>query len=90
VIPQELISRGFTPDPGRWWIERWEDETVGPGAGAFSVVRTRKEGGEPARSSAGARSLGDARKAPGRETASAFGPLPVSWGFVKAVFRPTR
>ena len=28
-IPVELRSRGFGPDPARWWIERWEDETLG-------------------------------------------------------------
>ncbi|MFN8589330.1 MAG: hypothetical protein U0704_16180 [Candidatus Eisenbacteria bacterium] len=28
VIPPELVARGFTPDSSRWWIERWEDETL--------------------------------------------------------------
>jgi hypothetical protein len=26
-IPADLAQRGMTPDPGRWWIERWEDTT---------------------------------------------------------------
>lgn len=26
-IPQEMQDRGFGPDPNRWYIERWEDET---------------------------------------------------------------
>jgi len=38
AIPQELISRGFKPAAGdttsgkalRWWIDRWEDETLAP------------------------------------------------------------
>ena len=29
VIPAELVARGFRPDAARWYIERWEDETVG-------------------------------------------------------------
>jgi len=27
TIPQELLERGFTHDPTRWYIERWEDQT---------------------------------------------------------------
>jgi hypothetical protein len=37
VIPDELVARGVQPDAGRWYVERWEDESVGapaPGAGA--------------------------------------------------------
>jgi hypothetical protein len=29
-IPSDLVARGFEPDPLRWWIERWEDETLAP------------------------------------------------------------
>ena len=29
LIPNELVLKGFRPDPNRWWIERWEDLTVG-------------------------------------------------------------
>ena len=36
AIPQELINRGFKPDSLRWWIDRWEDETLaGPGLQAL-------------------------------------------------------
>jgi hypothetical protein len=28
LIPPDLIARGFTPDPNRWYVERWEDQTV--------------------------------------------------------------
>jgi hypothetical protein len=31
AIPPELVALGFTPDSTRWWIDRWEDETL-PGA----------------------------------------------------------
>jgi len=27
-IPDELVQRGFRPDSTRWWVERWEDETL--------------------------------------------------------------
>jgi hypothetical protein len=37
AIPQELASRGFKPDSLRWWIDRWEDETLA-GSG---IVATR-------------------------------------------------
>jgi hypothetical protein len=33
VIPAELVARGFKPDPLRWWIDRWEDETLAPESG---------------------------------------------------------
>ncbi len=28
LIPDELAQRGFLPDSNRWYIERWEDDTV--------------------------------------------------------------
>jgi hypothetical protein len=39
ALPQELIQRGFRADSTRWYIERWEDETVSSAAGAFSARR---------------------------------------------------
>ena len=30
AIPAELKARGFKKDPARWWISRWEDETLAP------------------------------------------------------------
>lgn len=41
AIPQELIDEGFGPDSTRWWIERWEDETVSSGAAALSARAPR-------------------------------------------------
>ncbi len=29
-IPQELIDRGFQPDPNRWYVDTWVDETACP------------------------------------------------------------
>ena len=58
AIPPELVSRGFKPDSLRWWIERWEDETLAPeglvaGDGASRLQPTggwsvRRTGGTPA------------------------------------------
>src|SRR5688572_10576717 len=28
VIPADLVARGLEPDRNRWWISRWEDETI--------------------------------------------------------------
>ena len=30
-----VLPPGFRPDPARWFIQRWEDETVGPGGSAL-------------------------------------------------------
>lgn len=43
-IPAELKARGFQPDPLRWWIDRWEDETLPSG----SPTAVRPQGGGPA------------------------------------------
>jgi hypothetical protein len=32
ALPEELVQRGFQPDSNRWYIERWEDNTVQTGA----------------------------------------------------------
>jgi len=36
AIPNDLKARGFKPDPLRWWIDRWEDETL---AGSLQALR---------------------------------------------------
>lgn len=52
LIPAELVARGFRPDTARWFIERWEDETLGSAA-AWDAVRvgrgTRSLRAQPAR-----------------------------------------
>jgi hypothetical protein len=83
LIPQDLVDRGFRPDPARWYIERWEDETLGS-EGANSAVRDRGWSGLSAR-----RSSSDAMQAAGNSAAQ-YGPLDVSWGFVKSVFYARR
>lgn len=37
AIPKELADRGFLPDSNRWWIERWEDETLPAGAAPLRI-----------------------------------------------------
>jgi len=33
LIPQDLVAKGLGPDSTRWYIDRWDDETLsGPGA----------------------------------------------------------
>ena len=49
LIPQELKDRGFGPDPARWYIDRWEDQSpVTPGdvitTGPASDYRARPAG----------------------------------------------
>ncbi len=40
AIPPDLVARGVRPDPNRWWIERWEDETLGTPSLSFGDVPT--------------------------------------------------
>ncbi len=39
AIPAELKARGFKPDSLRWWIDRWEDETLASEGGAARPAR---------------------------------------------------
>ena len=41
AIPAELRARGFTPDSKRWWIDRWEDETLSSELRAAVTRRAR-------------------------------------------------
>jgi hypothetical protein len=78
AIPEELVQRGFGPDPNRWYIERWEDQT---NSGTFGTYSARRTGG-----SAAARPAGSAQ---GVETTSDSPPLPPSvdaWGAIKVFF----
>lgn len=39
AIPAELKARGFKPDSLRWWIDRWEDETLASEGAAARPAR---------------------------------------------------
>jgi hypothetical protein len=41
-FPAELAERGGKPDPGLWYLERWEDETVGSAGAAAQVLDGRR------------------------------------------------
>jgi hypothetical protein len=81
AIPAEMVAKGFRRDPQRWYIERWEDETVGSaGASARRV--------DPGMLSNARRAPGSGALEPSREGAVEYSPLDVSWGFVKRVYYP--
>ena len=42
LIPPELIAKGVGPDPGRWYVERWEDETGGSDGATARVADERR------------------------------------------------
>jgi len=42
AIPAELIARGFKPDSLRWWIDRWEDETLAGSGLTASTPRSAR------------------------------------------------
>ena len=41
IIPAELVAKGFKPDRNRWWIQRWEDETLVSGGGVAQALAHR-------------------------------------------------
>lgn len=98
AIPEALQQRGMRPDSTRWWIDRWEDQTLGTsGLLAETLLRAR---GEPIRSVAvrvspaaderPAASPGPATpatvKAPATASANEALYEPVSLGYVKQLF----
>jgi hypothetical protein len=78
VIPEELRLRGFGPDPLRWYIRRWDDETAQEGI-AQTVGQAR------------ARPLSAGRAGPpaaaGAPRADAGATESISWGAIKAYYR---
>jgi hypothetical protein len=38
LIPEELRNRGWGPDSTRWWIQRWDDETVQDSGGGLATA----------------------------------------------------
>ncbi|HYM81176.1 MAG TPA: hypothetical protein VEY91_07160 [Candidatus Limnocylindria bacterium] len=92
LIPDDLP---FAPDSLRWYIERWEDETVGSGGSlrwqspppALSVIRPARE---RAAIASQARRNGAAARRSEAEIATVEGdPLPrvATWGYIKDRYR---
>ena len=93
-IPKDMVDRGFGPDKNRWYIERWEDQTVG-GGGAGGLTA----GGGDARvllqralaaslSGGGAGGPGGAARdrAPRATGAQSSQVWQVTWGWVKNLY----
>ena len=91
VMPQELLDRGASrTDVNRWYIERWEDETIGSSEasararrvpGLFgAVVPGGTTWAAPGRTPAIAASAGPAHR-------TAAPTLDVTWSFVKRFYR---
>jgi hypothetical protein len=88
-IPDDLVQRGFKPDANRWYIERWEDETlVTGGAGLIA-----KAGGASAMKQAIAAALAREAAASSAKTAAApasatTASYDVTWGWLQAIYLP--
>ena len=92
-IPDDLVQRGFRPDINRWYIERWEDETVADAGGLIAQA-----GGDAAlkraigealareatagRQAAGTRAI---RSTPRANSQTGFA-YDVTWGWIQAFY----
>ena len=80
LIPEEMRLKGFGPDPNRWYIRRWDDDTAEEGSGSLASTSSRVAGrtarwrgkSDGARRSAGTYELQDMRVA--------------SWGEIKVYY----
>jgi hypothetical protein len=79
VIPADMVQKGFRPDSKRWYIERWEDETVGSSTGASAA--------RPAGTGLAAVPI---RVGPGADLGILPRPLYVTWGYIKSLYAPLR
>jgi hypothetical protein len=92
-IPDDLVQRGFRPDANRWYIERWEDETIEGaaltadlGAAGLSAVRSAMLRGGSQRLTAAASPY-----AGGAGNAATAWPNPtVTWGYIMALYHADR
>jgi hypothetical protein len=87
VIPPEL---GLRPDPTRWYINRWEDQTnIGSGAAAAGPAPPAALRPAPlaAAGLAASRGAPSTWSASGAAAAPSPFPVPMSWGEVKVLWR---
>ncbi len=91
LIPKEMEARGFQPDSNRWYIQRWEDETIEQGtsvmpAPSFDRLRAARITPDAPREAMRAAPAADAPR-PG-PAAITFDTRNVTWGFLKQLYRP--
>jgi hypothetical protein len=87
-IPEDLVQRGFRPDKNRWYIERWEDETIDTGGGALIAqvggASAMKQAIATALAREGAASTARTAAVPAAATGTAtYG---VTWGWMQAFY----
>lgn len=88
IIPADLVQKGFRPDAKRWYIERWEDETIG---GTVAQAAARHAPDPDRRAVRTSTPAGPAGASLARNAAPAQAQnLVVTWGFVKRTFYPHR
>ena len=95
-IPDEMVQKGFRPDRNRWYVERWEDQTLESASGLLAgredeyraavIAALAREGARPATTAAGVVGASTVAPASG-SSASSIAPLDVTWGFIQRVYR---
>jgi hypothetical protein len=84
VIPEELRLRGFGPDPNRWYIRRWNDETAQEGG--LMAAQWRPSAAPVGAAPAGSATAGATRPGSGQlQGATDFNTA--SWGSIKNYYR---
>jgi hypothetical protein len=93
LIPKDMVDRGFRRDKNRWYIERWEDNTLGAGGmtaggGDARVLLKRALAASLARGGASiaAGPGGSVGRAPGVTGAPSTQVWQVTWGWVKSLY----
>jgi hypothetical protein len=87
IIPGDMLQKGFRRDSKRWYIERWEDETVG----SVAQAAARHAPGPEARAVRASIAAEPAAASLARTAAPGEAQnLNVTWGFVKRTYYPRR
>jgi hypothetical protein len=83
VIPAEMKGRGFGPDSNRWYVERWNDETLGDAAA------TTQQGAALARAlrTAGTSALPSGRSRAASPSDYTYLPVELTWGELHKLYK---
>ncbi len=92
VIPSDLKQRGFGPDQGRWYIERWEDQTGTsavrePGPVPMALRPEGRVAAAPSSHAVGGGSTTRRGAATGAGPPAQGAPLDLSWGRLMSFYR---